>query len=66
VKGSQTRALVSAGTSLFAVTSAVRDLRKARRDGDRLALLDAAVSLLAVVTGVAIAVRALREGEEDV
>jgi hypothetical protein len=51
---------------VFGITSAARDLRKARRDGDKLALLDAFVSLLAVVTGIAIAVRALREGEEDV
>ena len=57
-------AAISLATSAFSLTSAVRDLRSARRDGDRLALADALFSLLAVVTGVAIAYRTIRHGED--
>ncbi len=61
----QTRALVSAGTSLFALSSAYRDLRKARRTGDVLAIVDGVVSLLAVLTGIAVAIRALNDGDDE-
>ncbi len=57
----QSRMLISLGTSAFGVSSAYRDLKRARTDGDTLALLDAVVSLAAVLTGLAIAIRALRE-----
>ncbi len=58
-----TRALITLGTSAFGITSAFRDFRRARNDADKLALLDAVVSLAAVLTGVAIAVRAMREAD---
>ena len=57
-------AAISLATSVFGLTTAVRDLRTARRDGDRLALADAIFSLAAVVTGVAIAYRTIRDGSE--
>jgi hypothetical protein len=49
-----------AGQALAALT-AVRALRHAQRENDRLRLLDAVVNALAVATTVAILVRELRE-----
>ncbi len=40
-------------------------LREARDKNDRLALLDAAVSAAGLLTGSALAVRALRKGDEE-
>ena len=65
MKRSQTRSLVSAGTAVFGLVSAARDLRLARAKGDKLAALDAFVSIAAVLTGLAVAYRALREEDES-
>ncbi len=40
-------------------------IREARRDGDRLALLDAVVTALGIITGTALAVRTLRQEEVE-
>ena len=57
-------AMISVATAMFSLTSAVRDLRTARASGDRLALIDAAVSLAAVMTGLALAYRTIRTGDD--
>ncbi|HSK55680.1 MAG TPA: hypothetical protein VK908_10505 [Jiangellales bacterium] len=45
----------------FALVTVFRTVHHARRDGDKLRLLDAVVNALAVATTVAILVRELRE-----
>jgi hypothetical protein len=45
----------------FALVTVFRAVHHARRDGDKLRLLDAVVNALAVATTVAILVRELRE-----
>lgn len=57
----QARSMVSFGSAAVGVGSAVRDLRRARSQADKLALVDAVLSLAAVLTGLALLVRALRE-----
>lgn len=54
-----TQSLVSISMAGFGLANAVRDLRLARRTGDRLALLDAVTTLASVLTGVAVAYRSL-------
>jgi hypothetical protein len=54
------RTVVSTVTAVVAFTGAVNDLRAARVDRDRLALVDALVNLVAVLTGLALAYRSLR------
>lgn len=59
------RNLVRLGGRAFAVTTVVRQLKQARRDGDRLRLLDAAVNALAVLTAILIVIREIRERSEE-
>lgn len=53
--------LARLGSRGLAVTTIVRQLRKAREDGDTLRLLDALVNALALLTAVLIIVREIRE-----
>jgi hypothetical protein len=48
------------GGQALAVSALVREIRRARAEGDNLRLLDAVVNFLAVATTVAIIVRELR------
>ncbi|AXK34355.1 hypothetical protein DVA86_18585 [Streptomyces armeniacus] len=64
-KKSKTGMYVSIATSLFGVVSTVKRGKQARRDGDRLQLLDVAVSAAGIATGVALLVRELRRLDVD-
>jgi hypothetical protein len=57
------KTIMRVGPHVAAGGSAVLALRRARRSGDRLELLDAVVSAAAVVTGVLLLVRDLRKPE---
>jgi large-conductance mechanosensitive channel len=48
------------GGQAMAVGSLVREIRRARAEGDKLRLLDAIVNFLAVATTIAIVVREIR------
>jgi hypothetical protein len=62
----KTRQMTRVATRAFALTSVLRQLGKARQDGDKLRVFDAAVNALAIVTAVIILVRELREQGGDV
>ena len=57
--------LVSVAGSAIAAGGAVAALRRARARRDALRLVNAIASMAAALTGVLIAVRALRKGQED-
>ncbi len=61
----KTRQLTRVATRALAITTVVRQARKARQDGDSLRLFDAAINGLAIVTAVLILVRELREQGGD-
>jgi large-conductance mechanosensitive channel len=48
------------GGQALAVSALVREIRRARAEGDKLRLLDAVVNFLAVATTIAIVVREIR------
>jgi predicted nucleic acid-binding protein len=52
------------GGQAMAVGALVREVRRARREGDRLLLLDAAVNILAVATTIAVIIREIRRRSE--
>lgn len=64
-KKSKTGMYVSIATSLFGVVSTVKRGKQARQEGDRLQLLDVAVSAAGIATGVALLVRELRRLDLD-
>jgi hypothetical protein len=49
---------------IFAGRTAIKRIRQARTDEDKLELLDAALNVAVVITGVLIVVRQLRRKEE--
>jgi uracil phosphoribosyltransferase len=51
------------GPHLASGGSALMALRRARRTGDKLQMVDAVVSIAAVITGVILLVRELRKGD---
>ncbi|TDE02192.1 hypothetical protein [Jiangella asiatica] len=53
--------LAKFGGSALGAVGAVRSLAKARRENDRLRLIDAVLSVLSVAVTIAIVVRELRE-----
>ncbi|GGO92983.1 hypothetical protein [Wenjunlia tyrosinilytica] len=57
---SKTGTYLSIGTTLFGAISVAKQAKHARGEGDKLQLLDAAVSAAAIATGVALLVRELR------
>ncbi len=61
----KTRPIIRLATRAFAVTTVMRQVRKARQDGDNLRLLDAIVNGLAIATAIMILVRELREQGGD-
>jgi hypothetical protein len=65
-KKSRTGTYLSIGSTLFGAISVVKQARTARTEGDKLRLLDAAVSAVAIVTGVALLVRDLRRSTDDI
>lgn len=56
---------LSIGSSLFGAVSAVKQVRKAKQEGDRLRQLDAALSIAAIATTIALLVRELRRMDRD-
>ncbi|GAA3644811.1 hypothetical protein ACLIYM_04815 [Streptomyces fenghuangensis] len=56
---------LSIGTSLFGAVGVVKQMQLARREDDRLQLLDAIVSGAAILTSVAILVREVRRLDID-
>ncbi len=52
------------GTKTFAIRTAVQQVRLARREDDRLRLLDAVLNLLTVATAIALLIRELREHDD--
>jgi hypothetical protein len=59
------RNLVRLGGRAFAVTTVVRQIKRARQERDRLRLLDAVVNALAILTAILIVIREIRERSED-
>ncbi|BBB00380.1 hypothetical protein RVR_7415 [Actinacidiphila reveromycinica] len=58
---------LSIGTSLFSAFSAVKKVRAARSEDDKLQLVDAVLRAAAVTTGIVLLVRELRRlGDDDV
>lgn len=57
----RTRSLLKLGGKAFAVSTVVRQLSGARKEGDNLKLLDALLNAAALVTAVLIIVREIRE-----
>ncbi|WP_202239198.1 hypothetical protein [Actinacidiphila reveromycinica] len=58
---------MSIGTSLFSAFSAVKKVRAARSEDDKLQLVDAVLRAAAVTTGIVLLVRELRRlGDDDV
>ncbi len=53
------------GGEVFGGIAAVRALRQARQDGDRLRKINAILGLAAALTAVALVIRELRKGEEE-
>jgi hypothetical protein len=49
--------------SVFGAVSAVQSLRSARKDKDKLLLVNAGASILVAVTSVLLAIRAVRKDE---
>ncbi|MDG9704787.1 hypothetical protein [Streptomyces sp. DH37] len=56
---------LSIGTSLFGIVGIVKQVQLARRETDRLKLLDAVVSGAAVLTNAAVLIRELRRLDID-
>ena len=57
------RTLVTLVGTVLAGRTAIMRLAQARRDGDRVELLDAALNTLVVVTGLIVVLRRTRRGE---
>jgi hypothetical protein len=49
--------------SVFGAVSAVQGLRNARKDKDKLLLINASASILVAITGVLLTIRAVRKDE---
>ncbi|MCT2592597.1 hypothetical protein LHJ74_22250 [Streptomyces sp. N2-109] len=64
-KKSKTGMYMSIATSLFGVVGTVKRAQRAREEGDKLQLLDVAVSAAGIVTGVALLVREIRRLDTD-
>ena len=57
------RGLIGVAGSVFGAVSAVQGLRTARKDKDKLLLLNASASILVALTGVLLTIRAIRKDE---
>ncbi|MBD0292859.1 MAG: hypothetical protein ICV70_04705 [Jiangellaceae bacterium] len=60
-----TRNIARIGTRLTAVFAVLRSLRLARREGDKLRMVDAIVNALAIATAIAILIREIRERRDE-
>ncbi|SDU80835.1 hypothetical protein [Jiangella alkaliphila] len=57
--------LAKFGGSALGAVGAARSLGKARREGDKLRMVDAVLSILSVAITIAIVVREIRESQEE-
>ncbi|MBB5790541.1 hypothetical protein [Jiangella mangrovi] len=57
--------LAKFGGSAMGAVGAARSLTKARREGDKLRMVDAVLSILSVAITIAIIVREIREAQDD-
>jgi hypothetical protein len=57
------RGLIGVAGSVFGAVSAVQGLRSARKDKDKLLLVNASASILVAITGVLLTIRAIRKDE---
>ena len=57
------RGLIGLVGSVFGAVSAVHGFRNARRDQDKLLLVNASASILVAITGVALTIRSIRKDE---
>ncbi len=59
------KSLVTFVTTVMSGRTALKRLRQAREDGDRLELVDALLNGIVLVTGTIIIIRRLRAGEDE-
>jgi hypothetical protein len=59
------KATIQLASAVSTVIGLRSKFREARENNDRLALIDSIITTLGLLTGVALAVRTLRQGEED-
>ena len=62
--GQKIRGVFLLAGSVFGAISAISDLKEARRDNDKLALVNAVANIAVVITGAALAARNLRKDPE--
>ena len=58
--------LISVGMQVAGAIGVIKQIKEARGKGDKLEILDAAISAAAVITGFALLIRAMREVEEGI
>jgi hypothetical protein len=58
------RSIARIGGQALTLGTLVREIRRARQEGDRLLLLDAVVNILAVATTIVIIIREIRRRSE--
>ncbi len=58
------RGILGVAGSVFGAVSAVKSLQTARKDKDRLLLVNAVAGILAAVTGVLLTIRAARKDDK--
>jgi hypothetical protein len=58
------RGILGVAGSVFGAVSAVKSLQTARKDKDRLLLVNAAAGILAAVTGILLTIRAARKDDK--
>jgi hypothetical protein len=58
------RGILGVAGSVFGAVSAVRSLQAAKKDKDKLLLVNAAASILTAVTGVLLTIRSVREDDK--
>lgn len=61
----KTRAALAVGAEMSRGIGLRAKMRQARRDNDRLAMVDVVVTVLGLITGVALAVRELRKAGQE-
>ena len=59
------RSIARLGGQAMAIGALIRELRRARQEGDPLLLLDAVVNILAIATTIVIIIRGIRRRSED-
>ncbi|GAB3907509.1 hypothetical protein ACFQ1S_18610 [Kibdelosporangium lantanae] len=58
------RGIIGVAGSVFGAVSAIKSLQSAKKDKDKLLLVNAAASILTAVTGVLLTIRSVREDDK--